>query len=32
MQIKFMTISFEIALRWMPQNTFDDKSSNSLVP
>ena len=32
MQIKFVTISFEIALSWMPQNTFNDKSSNGLVP
>ena len=24
--IKFMSTSWEIALRWMPQNTFDDKS------
>ena len=28
LQIKFMTsTSVEIALRWMPQNTFDDKST-----
>ena len=28
LQIKFMSTSCEIALRWIPQNTFDvDKSS-----
>ena len=26
LQIKFMGTSCEIALRWMPQITFDDKS------
>ena len=27
LQIKFMGIFCEITLRWMPQNTFDDKST-----
>ena len=26
-RIEFMSTSFEIALSWMPQNTFDDKST-----
>ena len=26
LQMKFMSSSGELALRWMPQNTFDDKS------
>ena len=27
LQIKFMIISCEISVRWMPQNTFDDRST-----
>ena len=25
LQIELMSVSFEVAFRWMPQNTFDDK-------
>ena len=34
LQIKFVSISTEIALWWIPQNTFDDNigSGNGLVP
>ena len=32
LRIKFMSTSFEVANRWMLQNTFDDKPGNSLVP
>ena len=31
LQIKFMNIYYEIALGWMPQNTFDNKSTQVQV-